>query len=159
MVPKTTNRTAGYTPYPTHHLPAKRAQCFSSTGKTKRSVSRQRLVAQSEIHTANKLFYDILPDGIACFYPARGYPEGPYGFWAPAIRAVTEALNNEMSKWASLVQRLNISSVLPLRDPVTGQAKKFHFANGTKCMDIKSIVYIFDEVMDCNENALDTVLT
>ena len=54
---------------------------------------------------------------------------------------------------------LNITSVLPLLDKMTGQAKKFHFANGTKVMDIKAIVYIFDSVAECNENTMDNICT
>ena len=116
-------------------------------------------MSQSELQTANKLFYNICPNGIATLYPARGYPHGPHGYWAPAIRAVVEALNNEQSRHAELVSRLNITSVLPLKDPVTGMPKKFHFANGTKCMDLKAIVYIFDSVQDCTTDILDTICT
>ena len=159
MVPKTTNHTAGYTPYLMHHLPARKQVTYSSTGKTRRSVSNQPLVAQSEVHSANKLFYDIGPDGIAIFYTARGYPQGPHGYWAPTIKGVCEALTNEHSRWAEMVARLGISSVLPLLDKMTGQARKFHFANGTKVMDIKAIVYIFDDIQDCNEHALDSICT
>ena len=58
-----------------------------------------------------------------------------------------------------MVNRLNITSVLPLKDPVTGKPKKFRFANGTKSMDLKAIVYIFDSVDDCTEDILNTICT
>ena len=46
-----------------------------------------------------------------------------------------------------------------MRDLNAGQVKKFHFANGTKTMDVKCIVYIFDNVSDCNENNCNNMCT
>ena len=159
IVPKTTNRTAGHTPYPTFGLPEKRKLNYGSSGKTVRKVSKQRLVSQNDMNSANKMWYDILPDGICAYYATRGYPQGPHGYWAPAVCACSEALSNQHSKWANLVNRLNIKSVLPLLDPMTGQAKKLHFAGGSKSMDIKSIVFIFDKVEDNNEQMCDAICT
>ena len=143
MVPKTTNRTAGHTPFPAF---AKRKLDYSSTGKTVRKVSRKKLLSVSEINNQNKMFYHILPDGHAAFFSAGGYLEGPTGYWQPAIRACSEALSSEQSKYSDLVSRLNITTILPLRDLNTGQAKKLHYAGGTKSMDIKTIVFIYHSV-------------
>ena len=84
MVPKTTNRTARHTPFPA--MPKQKLD-YSCTGKTIRKVSRKGLLSVSEINNQNKMFYHILPDGHAAFFSARGYPEGPTGYWQPAIRS------------------------------------------------------------------------
>ena len=159
FVPKTTNRTAGHTPYPRFLLPEKRKLDYSSTGKTVRKVSKQRLLSTVEMSNQNKLFFTILPDGVAAFFAARGYPKGPNGYMQPALNAVSDALTMPNSKYTDLVQRLNITSVLPIVDSDTGQPKKFHFANGTRMMNIKCFVYIFDSVNDCDENNLNSIGT
>ena len=125
MVPKTTNRTAGHTPYPVMHLPTKRKLEYSSTKKTIRNVARKRLLSVHANNRQNKLFYYILPDGIAAFFSAHGYPDGPMGYMQPAIRVCSEALSDNNSKYSDLVQTLNITSILPIVDPQTGMAKKF----------------------------------
>ena len=94
------------------------------------------------------MFYDILPDGVVCFYSAHGSPDGPTGYLAPMLKAFVEALSSEDSKWSELLKRHNITTVLPIKDLSTGMAKKLEFANGTKSMDVKGIVYIFDSVKD-----------
>ena len=159
FVTKTTNRTAGRTPYPKFLLPEKRKLDYSSTGKTVRKVSKQRLLSTVEMNNQNKLFFTILPDGVAAFFAARGYPKGPNGYMQPALNAVSDALTRPNSKYNDLVERLNITSVLPMVDSTTGQPKKFHFANGTKMMNIRCFVMIFDSVDDCNDNNLNSVCT
>ena len=109
------------------------------------------------MNNANKLFYTILPDGVAAFFAVRGYPKGPNGCMQPALNAISDALTSSTSKYNDLVQRLNITSVLPIVDINTGQPKKFHFANGTRSMNIRCLVYIFDSVSDCNEKGLDNI--
>ena len=149
MVPKTTNRTAGHTPYPVMHLPPKRKLEYSSRKKTIRNVARKRLLSVHANNRQNKLFYYILPDGIAAFFSARGYPDGPMGYMQPTIRACSEALSDHNSKYSDLVQRLNITSILPIVDPQTGMTKKFEYASKTKSMDIKTFIFTFDSVDDC----------
>ena len=112
-----------------------------------------------EMNNKNKLFFTILPDGVAAFFAARGYPKGPNGYLQPALNAVSDALTRPNSKYNDLVQRLNITSVLPIVDSNTGQPKTFHFANGTKIVNIRCIVYIFYSVDNCNENNLSNICT
>ena len=159
MVPKTTNRTAGCTPFPTYNNNAKRKLDYSSTGKTVRSVARKSLLSVQETNNQNKLFYHVLPDGNAAFFAARGYPEGPIGYMQPALRACSEALSNPHSRHYDLIQRLNITTILPIVDLNTGQTKKFHYAGGTRTMDIKVFVFTFDAVSDCNNTVLDGICT
>ena len=112
-----------------------------------------------EMNNQNKLFFTILPDGVAAFFAARGYPKGPNDYMQPALNAVSDALTRPNSKYNDLVQRLNITSVLPIVDSNTGQPKKFHFANGIKMMNIRCIVCSFDLGDDCNENNLSNIFT
>ena len=159
IVPKTTNRTAGHTPYPSFLISSKRKLDYSSTAKTVRKVSKHRLISTVELNNANKLFYTILPDGVAAYFAAKGYPTGPNGYMQPALNALSDALKNTNNKYNDLLQRLNITSILPIVDNKTGQPKKLHFANGTKKMNIRCFVYIFDSVDDCNDTNLDTICT
>ena len=90
---------------------------------------------------------------------ACGYLEGPTSHWQPAICACSEALPTEQSKYGKLVTRLIITTILHLRDLNTGQAKKLHYAGGTKSMGIKTIVFIFDSVKDCTETVCNRIGT
>ena len=159
IVPKTTNKTAGFTPYPACARPEKRKLDYSSTGKTKRNVGKQRVLSTCETSTANKMFYIMLPDGNVVFVANRGHPHGAYGYWAPAIRAVTEGILNRNGRWGPFVERLNITSVFPIKDPNTGLPRKFHFAGRSKSMNIMCIVYVFQSVKDCTEAACDSICT
>ena len=159
IVPKTTNKTAGNTPYPSFCRNLKRKLDYSSTGKIVRKVNRGKLLSVKERMTQNKLFYDILPDGVVCFYSAQGSPDGPTGYLAPMLKALTDALSSKDSKWSELLKRHSITTVLPIKDLRTGMAKKLQFANGTKSMDVKGIVYIFDSVEDNNTTNCDLLCT
>ena len=147
------------TPFPTYALSLKRKLDYSSTGKTVRNVNRVRLLSAQETKQQNKLFYDILPDGMVCFYAARGVPTGPNGYLAPLLKALGEALSSDDSKWAELLKRLKVSTVLPIKDQSTGLAKKFLYAGGTKTMEVKGIVYIFDSVSDNNVSKCNRICT
>ena len=94
MNPKTTNRTAGHTPFPTF---LKRKLDYSSTGKIDRKVQRGKSISVMEQKTMNKLFYHLLPDGVVAFFAAKGHPEGPTGYIPPTLRALLEALTEEES--------------------------------------------------------------
>ena len=159
VVPETSNKTTGMTPYPTYDLTLKRKLDYSSTGKTLRNVNRVRLLSAQESRQQNKLFYDMLPDGMVVFYPARGTPTGPNGYLAPLLKALSEALLNKDSKWLELLKRLGVTTVLPIRDQNTGLAKKFLYAGGTKTMDIKGILYIFDSIAENNVSKCNKICT
>ena len=159
MVPKTTNKTAGNTPFPAFARTIKRKLCYSSTGKLVRKVNRGKLLSVTENSKQNKLFYDILPDGVVVFYAARGSPDGPTGYIQPLLKAFVEALSDEDSKWKDLLNRHHVTSVLPLKNIRTGLAKKLEFAGGTKTMDVKGIVYIFDSIEDNNTYNCDVLCT
>ena len=104
-------------------------------GKTVRNVFRGKLLSANERkkqELQNKLFYDLLPDGIVCFWPARGSPDGNTGYLVPMMTALNAGLANNNSKWAGLLHCTKVTSVLPIKDLNTGLAKKLHYAKGTK---------------------------
>ena len=157
IVPKTTNKTAGNTPYPSFARNIKQKLDYSCTGKVVRRVQGGRLLSVHEKSTLNRMFYDILPDGIVCFYAAQATPDGPSGFLAPFINALVKAIALPSSKWAKLLERHHITSVLPLKDMRTGVAQKFYYANGTKNMDRKGIV--ISNTSDNNSTNCDQICT
>ena len=159
MVPKTTNKTAGHTPFPAFARNIKRKLEYSSTGKVQRNVRRGKLLSMNEQKNQNKLFFDILPDGVAVFYAARGTPNGPVGYIQPLIKALEESILDENSNWSELLRRHHVTSILPLKELSTGMAKKLNFAGGTKQMDVKGIVYLFDTVKECNEQNCNMIAT
>ena len=105
----------------------------------------------------NKIFYHILPDGNAAFFVAKGFPEGPVGWWHPALVAIKEAFDDPTSQYVQMIQRLDIKMVLPFVDLNTGMAKKFIYRNGKGETDYKAIVYTFDVVQDCTESACNDI--
>ena len=54
---------------------------------------------------------------------------------------------------------LPLTSILQLVDPTTGMTKKFHYVGGTCSMDIKTFLFTFDSVNNCNERTCDNVCT
>ena len=156
MVPKITILTAGPTTFSTF---LKRKLDYSSTGKIVRKVQRGEIISVQEQKNQSKMFYHVLPDDVVDFFAAKGEPEGPTGYIQPGLRALTEAHTKEDSRWKDSLNRLQVTSVLPVRDLNTGQVKKLHFANGTKTMDVKCIVYIFYNVSHRNENNCNDMCT
>ena len=160
MVPKTTNRMAGYTPYPTYFKrPSNETKLFLCTGKTVRSVVRCPLQSVNVMHLINKMFYHILPDGNAAFFVSKGNPEGPVGWWYPALQAIDHAFRDPNSPHWAMTQRLNIKTVLPFVDVDTGMVKKYVYSNGTRETKYMSIVYTFDNVSDCTVTVCDEICT
>ena len=151
MIPKTTNKTAGNTPFPAFAMNLKRKLDYSSSGKTVRKVKRGNFLSVNASMNKNKLFYDVLPDGVVCFYPAKGHPSGPYGYLAPLLNALTDGLSDVTSKYSEFPERLNVTSILPIADLNTGLAKKILYANGTKDKQQQAIVYVFDNSSDSTD--------
>ena len=97
MVPKTTNKTAGHTPFPQFARTVKRKLDYSSTGKTVRQFNRGHLLSMSEQMNQTKLWYDILPDGVVCFYATCGSPDGPTSYLQPLFNAFNDGLSDHNS--------------------------------------------------------------
>ena len=89
MYPSSNNSTAGHTPF---HPEIKRKLDFGPGKKIVRSVKKMKLLSHSMSQSQNKLFYQLLPDGIICVYAAKGTPNGPPGFLQPPLRSILEAL-------------------------------------------------------------------
>ena len=96
----------------------------------------------------NKLWYNILPGGNFTAFATKGRPDDPVGYIQPAIRAMVDALQDQTSKWSSLITSCGVRAVLPIRNNATGQAKYFHFDSGRKWMNVSCIVGIRDNTED-----------
>ena len=158
IIPKTTNKTAGHTPY--INLAKRKVEYEQELGKNQsnyaskrtkvpkvlRSVRKGQILSYAATSAQNKLFYDILPDGVICAYAAKGYPTGLPGFLQPALRALTETLTQENRVAGHLSSVINITSVLPVKDGKTNHAQQLTYANGKKTMDVQAIIYVYDNV-------------
>ena len=94
----------------------------------------------------NKLFYQLLPDGIICAYASKGTPNGPPGFLQPALRSISEAL--KAGSETELVSDIQVTSILPLRCPRTNLARKIIYSKGAKNMNYCCIIFVRDNVSD-----------
>ena len=113
IVPRTTNKTAGYTPFP---FLQKRKIDFRAaggkSGKVIRRLNAGKLISSNERANQNKLWYNILPGGHIAAFATKGTPDGPTGYIQPAIRAMIEALQDPSSKWSSLLTTCEVTAVL-----------------------------------------------
>ena len=127
LVPKTTNKTAGTTPYPSFDQNIKRKLEYKENNTTdrvvQRKVHRTKFLSVHESMTQNKMWYNILPNGVVCFYAAQGSPQGQSGFLAPLLKALVEGLSGDDNR-TGLLNHVHVTSVLPLKDLRTGGAKK-----------------------------------
>ena len=94
-----------------------------------KNVVRITLLSEHESNNQNKPFYSLLPDGNTAFLAAPGHLEGSVWYMQLVLKAYVEAQSNKYSKYSDLVQRLNITSILPNVDLVTGQTNKNHSAD------------------------------
>ena len=153
MVPKTTNRTAGNTPYVNLQ---KRKLDFENGNiandkKCVRKVSSRKFMSYSEAMSKNKLYYHMCPDGIIVGFAAKGKPDGPVGYMGGAVKAILKGLSEDDSQWKSLVESAKISSALPIRDKMTMVAKTFTYAGGTKTMEVRGLVHVYSDINMNNE--------
>ena len=124
MVPKTTNRTAGNTPY----VDLQKRKLGFNKGKTGnekkcvRKVCTRKFMSYSKAMSKNKLYYHMCPDGIIVGFAAKGKPDGPVGYMGGAVKVILKGLSEEDSQWRSLVDSAKISLALPVQDKMTMSA-------------------------------------
>ena len=112
--------------------------------KVVRALKRRKMVSHGVTQGLNKLFYQLLPDGVICAYAAKGTPNGPPGFMQPALRSIEDTLKSDKESELTI----NVTAVLPLNCPRTNLARKINYAKGTKKMDYCCILFIRDNVAD-----------
>lgn len=109
----------------------------------------------------NKLWYNLLPDGHMTAFATYCNRTGPVSYIQPAVKAPTLVLQDLSIEWSSLVAKYNITAVLPIRDLDTGHAKEMRYTNGSKTMNVSSIVSVEDKIsenMKTNRDAWYTML-
>ena len=132
MVPKIMNKTTGSTPYPDFARNIRRKSDYSSTGRTVLNVNRGKLLSSYEQNNYNKLLYEMLSDGVMCYFPARRRLGGAYGYLDPLINTLVDSLSDKNSRWVDMLKRLQITAVLPIKDMKTGVAKSSIMLVGLK---------------------------
>ena len=149
MVPKTTNRTAGSMSFVNLQKRKLDFEKGKTGGKKKcvRKVNTRKFMSYSEAMSKNKLYYHMCPDGIIVGFAAKGKPDGPVGYMGGAVKAILKGLSEDDSKWKSLVDSSKISSALPVQDKMTMSAKVFTYAQGTKTMEVRGLVHVYNDVL------------
>ena len=72
----------------------------------------------------NKLFYQLLLDGIICAYAAKGTPNGPPGFLQPALCVISNTLTTGSE--SQLLNDIQVTSILPIKYPRIYLARQIH---------------------------------
>ena len=149
-VPKTTNKTAGYTPWVDLK---KRALDFdgekSTTKKVKvvRNTKKETIQSHNCMSNLHSLFYEILPDGVVCAYPARGKPTGPPGYAAPAFRLLGDYSSGIFDQESERIAKLmNVTTILPFLDNTTGESKKISWKK--TFLEVRAFVLVNEAVSD-----------
>ena len=93
-----------------------------------------KLLSHGTSQKQNKLFYQLLPDGIICAYAAKGTPNGHPGFLQPALRKLSNTLN--VGSECQLLNDIQFSSVLPMKCPRTHLAQNIIYSKNTKSIDV-----------------------
>ena len=162
-IPKTTNKTAGHTPYPVHlrtHVTAKRlafpGKDDAPNSVKKRAVVRcisgqNRVISVSQTKNMNCMYYAICPDGLLLAFYAKGSWDGPVGYVGSSVRHLSHALADETSPHKQLVVSSGITAILPLLDRVTGQAKILWYAGNTKSIEVRGFVHVYSDVSQNTE--------
>ena len=100
IVPKITNKTGGHTPYVNlvkrklDHETNKNIDDSNQNNyetnqnkilKVGRYVRKGKMMTYATTSSQNKLFSDILLDGVICAYTAKCHTSGPPGYLKPAL--------------------------------------------------------------------------
>ena len=136
-VPKTTNATAGRTPYTNLTDLNKRKLDFDESKDSSVKMSPMKkgkgIISMSMRDNMNFWFYIEHPDGWVSSFAARGKPTGKPGYVGDAFKDVTKSLQNP-EETPSFAQQAMVSSVQPRKDSLTSRAKKHTYkkrqANG-----------------------------
>ena len=165
---KTTNKTAGHTPYPTHLMKSngKRLAFVADlndddgTPKKRRAVVRRveqqsRVIGFAQSKSMNYLYYLMCPDGLLLAFYAKGSWDGPVGFVGSSVRHLSHALADDNSPYKHLVDSAGITSILPLLDPLTGQAKVLWYAGNTKSVEVRGFVHVYKDLTQNTEANAD----
>ena len=105
-----------------------------------------KFVLHATSKSQNKLFYQLLPDGIICAYAAKGIPNGHPGFLQPDFCDISDSLKNGTE--TELLSNIQVTSVFPMKCPRTHLARKIIYSNNTKSIDFSCLIFVRDDVSD-----------
>jgi len=101
----------------------------------------------------NKLYCHLLPNDVISAFVAKRMANGSHGYVQPTMKAVNTMLREmEDGNPDPIALNTKITTVLPIRDPLTFRAKKLSFANHTKIKAVMCFVNIYE---DTSENTIE----
>ena len=109
-----------------------------------RNLKRIKIVSHGTAQSGNKLWYQLLPEGVICAYAAKGIPSGTPGYMQPALRAIQKVLTDEID--SHVTRAIDVTAVLPLISPESNVSRKIHYAKFTKQIDWCCICFVHDDV-------------
>ena len=100
----------------------------------------------------NLLWYQELPDGWCYAWVACNTPDGDVGYLGSCPRVWNEAITNNLSPHHAKVSKMQISTVIPLRNK-TGGAKTMTWDQyNDKIMQVKAFVTVSDTLQGTPTN-------
>ena len=119
-----------------------------------RVEQQSRVIGFVQLRHMNYLYHLICPDGLLLAFYA-GYWDGAVGFVGSSVRHLSQALADDNSPYKHLVESAGITSILPLLDPLTGQAKVLWYAGNTKSVEVRGFVHVYKDLTQNTEANAD----
>ena len=125
MIQPTTNKTAGYTPFP---MTAKGRKIDFETcneGNEASLMKKPRVIISKHARTGTNYFWLLkLPDGWMMSYAAKGSPLGENGYLDSAYKTMMDSLQNEYDEKNTFATNMMVSAVLTMRNPETLETRE-----------------------------------
>ena len=126
--PPTTNKTAGFTPHPNNRKINFDRFVTKPTPISPRKKPKY-IISNLTKSSMNTLFFNTLPDGWLNSFCTKGSPEGEVGYLHNAYYKMNESLQDESDQCNSFASNMMVSAVLPVRSPLTLQAKEYKYTD------------------------------
>lgn len=128
LVPKTTNKTAGRTPYPDLVKSRLDYEKDEASKKVRAEICPpspiRRLRHRTMILHGATIYYHLIPDDIISVFVANGTAHGSLGYVQPAMKAVNTMMRKmEDGNPDPISLNAKTTAVLPIRDPLTPSTK------------------------------------
>lgn len=129
IIPKTTNKTAGSTPYVNVSNLQKRKLNFDENmggAKVRMSPNRRSTVISDTMKKGMTfMFYEEHEDGWVSTFTAKGKPSGYPGYIGDAFNLASKSLQDP--RYSDFAQLLILSTIIPKKDKVTSNAKMYSY--------------------------------
>ena len=106
------------------------------------------MLSYGATYNQNKLYYLILSDGITASWAVKGKPDGPPWYLVEAMLTSNIILQGNSQQWDAPAQSIKITSLLLIRNCHIDMAMTLKYANGTRSMEVCSIVHMNENISD-----------